>query len=141
MASETATSMPLPTDVGITAAEWAVAFDSPDPGTPHNLARDDVWEEVLTILADKLVDALVRAETRRELVAAARALDRVLMHKYIVVPHWYSSTHRVAYRSRFGMPATAPLSIRQVPMTAARGTAHQMLAPANAVSWSAGTKL
>jgi microcin C transport system substrate-binding protein len=58
---------------------------------------------------DKLVDALVGATTRRELVAAARALDRVLMHKYIVVPHWYSSTHRVAYRNRFGIPATAPL--------------------------------
>ena len=41
-------------DVRITAAEWAEAFDSPDPGTPHNLARDDVWDEVLTILADKL---------------------------------------------------------------------------------------
>ncbi len=41
-------------DVRITAAEWAEAFDAADPGTPHNLARDDVWEEVLTILADKL---------------------------------------------------------------------------------------
>nr|WP_217343910.1 extracellular solute-binding protein [Noviherbaspirillum sp. L7-7A]MBV0877998.1 extracellular solute-binding protein [Noviherbaspirillum sp. L7-7A] len=60
-------------------------------------------------VVDKLVDALVAANTRRELVAAARALDRVLMHKYIVVPHWYSSTHRVAYRNRFGIPATAPL--------------------------------
>jgi microcin C transport system substrate-binding protein len=26
-----------------------------------------------------------------------------------VVPHWYSSTHRVAYRDRFGIPQTAPL--------------------------------
>ncbi len=41
-------------DVRITAAEWAEAFDAADPGTPHNLARDEVWEEVLTILADKL---------------------------------------------------------------------------------------
>ena len=40
-------------DVWISAAEWAEAFDSPDPGTPHNLARDDVWDEVLTILVDK----------------------------------------------------------------------------------------
>ncbi|SED11089.1 DNA helicase IV [Nocardioides exalbidus] len=40
-------------DVRITVAEWKEAFDSADPGTPHNLARDDVWEEVLTILVDK----------------------------------------------------------------------------------------
>lgn len=59
-------------------------------------------------VVDKLVTALVRAESRAELVAASRALDRVLLHKYIVVPHWYSATHRVAYRNRFGIPKVAP---------------------------------
>jgi microcin C transport system substrate-binding protein len=58
---------------------------------------------------DKLVGMLVAATTRKDLVAASRALDRVLLNKYIVVPHWYSSTHRVAYRDRFGIPAVAPL--------------------------------
>lgn len=58
---------------------------------------------------DKLVAGLVAAETRTELVATARSLDRVLLHKYIVVPHWFSSTHRVAYRNRFGIPAKMPL--------------------------------
>jgi microcin C transport system substrate-binding protein len=57
---------------------------------------------------DKLVGALVQATTRAELVAAARALDRVLLHQHIVVPHWYSSTHRVAYRNRFGIPEVSP---------------------------------
>jgi microcin C transport system substrate-binding protein len=59
-------------------------------------------------VVDKLVTALVQAESRAELVAASRSLDRVLLHKYIVVPHWYSSTHRVAYRNRFGMPKISP---------------------------------
>lgn len=45
-------------DVRITVAEWAEAFDSPDPGTPHNLARDDVWDAVVSILVDKAVDQL-----------------------------------------------------------------------------------
>jgi microcin C transport system substrate-binding protein len=58
---------------------------------------------------DRLVEKLVAADTRKQLVAASRALDRVLLNKYIVVPHWYSSTHRVAYRDRFGIPQTAPL--------------------------------
>lgn len=57
---------------------------------------------------DKLVGALVQANTRAELVSAARALDRVLLHQYIVVPHWYSATHRVAYRNRFGIPEVSP---------------------------------
>ncbi len=58
---------------------------------------------------DRLVEKLVAADSRQQLVAAARALDRVLLHKHIVVTHWYSSTHRVAYRDRFGIPETAPL--------------------------------
>jgi microcin C transport system substrate-binding protein len=58
---------------------------------------------------DRLVEQLVAADSRRQLVAAARALDRVLLNKHIVVTHWYSSTHRIAYRNRFGMPATLPL--------------------------------
>ncbi|MDO8298976.1 extracellular solute-binding protein [Lacisediminimonas sp.] len=58
---------------------------------------------------DKLVAALVAAETREQLIAASRALDRVLLHKYIAIPHWFSPTHRVAYRSRFGIPEKAPL--------------------------------
>ena len=40
-------------DVWLSASEWAEAFDAPDPGTPHNEARDQVWEELLTILLDK----------------------------------------------------------------------------------------
>jgi hypothetical protein len=41
------------TDIRLTADDWAEAFEAPDPGTPHNLARDQVWDELLTILMDK----------------------------------------------------------------------------------------
>ncbi|CAN7194668.1 RNA polymerase recycling motor ATPase HelR [Arthrobacter sp. LjRoot14] len=40
-------------DVWLSAEEWAEAFESPAPGTPHNEARDEVWEEILKILSDK----------------------------------------------------------------------------------------
>ncbi len=40
-------------DIWLTAADWAEAFGSADPSTPHNEARDQVWEELLTILLDK----------------------------------------------------------------------------------------
>ncbi len=38
------------------ADDWAEAFASPDPGTPHNDARDQVWDELLMILVDKRGD-------------------------------------------------------------------------------------
>jgi microcin C transport system substrate-binding protein len=65
-------------------------------------------------VADPAVDALIQkvseAHTRAELAVAAKALDRVLRHGQYAVMHWYTNTHRVAYRgSRFGMPVQPPL--------------------------------
>jgi hypothetical protein len=40
-------------DVWLGADDWAAAFDAPDPGTPHNEGREQVWDELLTIIADK----------------------------------------------------------------------------------------
>ncbi|MDX6216896.1 MAG: hypothetical protein QOG99_2480, partial [Frankiales bacterium] len=40
-------------DIWLSAADWAEAFEASEPGTPHNEARDQVWEELLTILIDK----------------------------------------------------------------------------------------
>lgn len=40
-------------DIRLSAADWASAFGAADPGTPHNEARDQIWEELLTILVDK----------------------------------------------------------------------------------------
>ncbi len=40
-------------DVWLSADDWAEAFDSLEPGQSHNEGRDEVWEELLTILVDK----------------------------------------------------------------------------------------
>ena len=40
-------------DLWISAADWAEAFESPDPGTPHNEARDQVRDELVDILIDR----------------------------------------------------------------------------------------
>src|SRR5947209_10025920 len=39
-------------DIRLTADDWAEAFEAPDPGTPHNEAREQVWDALLTILVD-----------------------------------------------------------------------------------------
>ncbi|RIX43555.1 MAG: ABC transporter substrate-binding protein [Rhodocyclales bacterium GT-UBC] len=57
---------------------------------------------------DRLVQKVVQAKNRADLVAAVRALDRVLISGYYVIPHYYSSTHRVAYKRGLGMPETLP---------------------------------
>jgi hypothetical protein len=40
-------------DVWLSPADWTEAFESLEPGTSHNEGRDQVWEELLTILVDK----------------------------------------------------------------------------------------
>jgi hypothetical protein len=40
-------------DIRLRADDWADAFQAAGPGTPHNEARDQIWEELLTILVDK----------------------------------------------------------------------------------------
>ncbi len=43
-------------EIWLSAADWAEAFGTADSGTPHNEARDLVWDELLTILIDKHAD-------------------------------------------------------------------------------------
>jgi DNA helicase IV len=43
-------------DIPLSAGDWAEAFDAPEPGTPHNEARYQIWEELLTILMDSRGD-------------------------------------------------------------------------------------
>ncbi|MFD7444704.1 RNA polymerase recycling motor ATPase HelR [Streptomyces sp. NPDC059909] len=40
-------------DIWLSADDWAAAFAAVEPGTPHNEARDQIREELLTILMDK----------------------------------------------------------------------------------------
>ncbi|MGV9878802.1 RNA polymerase recycling motor ATPase HelR [Streptomyces sp. NPDC003006] len=40
-------------DIRLSADDWAAAFEAVEPGTPHNEARDQILEELLTILMDK----------------------------------------------------------------------------------------
>jgi microcin C transport system substrate-binding protein len=57
---------------------------------------------------DKLVDKIVFAKDRAELVAATHALDRVLLWNFYVVPHWYYPYERLAYWDIFGRPDKLP---------------------------------
>ncbi|MBB4951385.1 DNA helicase IV [Kitasatospora gansuensis] len=55
-------------DLWLSADDWAAAFAAPEPGTPHNEARDQVLEELLTILMDKDDGEAPPAQLRRSLL-------------------------------------------------------------------------
>lgn len=57
---------------------------------------------------DGLIEALMKANDRKALLAATRALDRVVMHNHYIIPQWYKGAHNIAYWDRFERPKTKP---------------------------------
>ncbi|BBF94859.1 ABC transporter substrate-binding protein [Blastochloris tepida] len=57
---------------------------------------------------DALIERVIFAKTREELVAATRALDRVLMWNHYVVPQWTYGKQRTARWDRFARPERMP---------------------------------
>ncbi len=53
---------------------------------------------------DALVERIVTAQDRETLAIAARALDRILLWRWFLVPNWDSRTFHIAYWDRFGYP-------------------------------------
>ncbi len=57
---------------------------------------------------DALIDAIIFAKDREHLVAASRALDRVLLWNHYLVPQFYSPDIRTARWNRFARPDVSP---------------------------------
>ena len=59
-------------------------------------------------VVDALIEKIIHSKGRKELVTAARALDRVLLHGDYLMPNWFIDTHRIAYRNNFSYPDLLP---------------------------------
>lgn len=59
-------------------------------------------------VVDALVDEVIAAESLETLQLTTRALDRVLLWNYYLIPQFYVDKHRIAYWNRFGQPDTQP---------------------------------
>ena len=59
-------------------------------------------------IVDALVDRIIFATDRDDLVAATHALDRVLLWNYYVVPQYYRAVVWLAYWNKFGIPDKQP---------------------------------
>jgi microcin C transport system substrate-binding protein len=77
----------------------------------HNLAG--IAEPAI----DRLVDIIIAAKSREELIVACRALDRVIRAGRYWVPHWYKPSYWIAYWDVFGWPSKRPRYFRGIPET------------------------
>jgi len=58
---------------------------------------------------DAMIDKMLAADSREDFVAAVRALDRLLISGFYVVPLFYAPDQWVAYSSKIGVPEQTPL--------------------------------
>jgi microcin C transport system substrate-binding protein len=66
-------------------------------------------------VVDALIEKVITADSRPALVAAARALDRVIRAGRYWIPHWYKAAHWIAYWDAFDRPSTKPRYARGAP--------------------------
>ena len=57
---------------------------------------------------DAMIDHIVTAQNRKDLITAVKALDRVLTHNYYVISNWYIPSYRLSYWNKFEQPKIAP---------------------------------
>ncbi len=57
---------------------------------------------------DGLIESLINASDREELITITKALDRVLLWNYYVIPQWHISSYRVLYWDFFDQPKIKP---------------------------------
>ncbi len=57
---------------------------------------------------DELIELVITAPDREALVTRTRALDRVLLHNYLVIPNWHLKVDRLAFWDKFSWPEVIP---------------------------------
>src|SRR4029453_10199992 len=72
-------------DLGISAADWAEAFEAPDAGTPHNEARDQVREALLSNVLDGHEDEEVPTERLRRSLLQNPELNSTLNNAWTLI--------------------------------------------------------
>lgn len=65
-------------------------------------------------VVDELIDKLINAQTRKDLVTRVRALDRVLVWSHYLIPNFHQSSDRLIYWNKFSHPKIVPMQGTQL---------------------------
>ncbi|QPJ65971.1 MAG: ABC transporter substrate-binding protein [Candidatus Nitrohelix vancouverensis] len=84
--------------------EQRYMWGSPAAKTPGSRNYAGITNKAI----DELIDIIIKASKRDELVDAIQAMDRILTHQFYVVPHWYIAYDRVVYWNKFSRPKINP---------------------------------
>ena len=71
------------------------------PGSPNYMG-------VKNPVLDEIIDELISAKSRQELVTYTKVLDRILLFNYYLIPQFHIGHYRVAYWNKLSRPAISP---------------------------------
>jgi len=66
------------------------------------------WAGIKDPVLDALIAKVPSVDSRAELVALLRAMDRILRARHYAIPNWTLASHRVAHWDMFGQPEAKP---------------------------------
>jgi len=67
------------------------------------------WSGICSPVLDELVQQLITSDSREKLVNTTKAIDRVLLNEFMVIPQWYLPAYRIAYWNKYSRPPIAPV--------------------------------
>ena len=66
------------------------------------------WIGIKNKIVDELIELIIHASNRKELIFYTKALDRILLHNHYVIPHWHIKKWRLAYWNKLKRPINIP---------------------------------
>jgi microcin C transport system substrate-binding protein len=103
-------SLPQSSSPGNEQRDFWASYNADIPGGRNYIGIQDSY-------VDSLVERIIRAQSREELVATTRALDRVLLAGHYVIPHWHIDHWRIAFWEKLNHPETLSDLTPAVPTT------------------------
>ena len=79
---------------------WS-SFTADQPGSPNYMG-------VKNPVLDEIIDKLISAKSRDELVTYTKVLDRILLFNYYLIPQFHIGHYRVAYWNKISRPEISP---------------------------------
>lgn len=74
-----------------------------------NRPGSDNYSGIRNSVVDELIEMVIAAPSRQELIYRTRALDRVLQWQHIVIPQFHTPYDRVLYWNKFSRPKVIPM--------------------------------
>ena len=87
-----------------------VAMEPPNQMTSEAIRneKNKLFQSLKPLSTQDVINNVIRASDRKELINSTKALDRALLWGNYVIPHWHINYYRLSYWNKFSKPKITP---------------------------------